>query len=226
MNERAFGRSWCYDDGEGSQVEDAVCIGAARTKDSRSKITVLIVQTRSIAAAVTMAPLLACKQCFMLDARFESNVTGVSSIFLIESKRSYSRRHRRRRHRCSPSSRRFPRVRWTAIIEVATSSSSRISRTSPRQDGMDGRDESWSSSCHVVVVLVLVLAVAVVVAVAAAARNRAPAVCVCWFVVDASNVCARARRWAKPSSDGQTWLMRHAFNCYLTSGNEPEKRVR
>lgn len=96
-----------------------------------------------------------------------------------------------------------------------------------RQDGMDGRDESWSSSCRVTVILILVLAVDVVVVVAAAAaRNRAPVVCVCWFVVDASNVCARARRWTELTNDGQTWLMRDAFSCYLTSGNESEKQVR
>ena len=180
-------------------------------------------ETRSIEAAVTMAPLLACKQCFMPDARFESNVTSgssssSSSVRLVESKRN--RNGRRRCHR------RLPRVRWTAIIEVATSLS-RISRTLPetRRGIMDGRDESWSSSCRVVVFLVLVLAVVVVVVVADAARNRAPAVSVCWFVVDvcACKTLSRAWSWATVERD---FMRDDAFNSYLTSGNQPEKPVR
>ena len=46
MNEEPFGCSWCCGDEEGSRVEDAVRVGAARTKDSRFEITVLIVETR------------------------------------------------------------------------------------------------------------------------------------------------------------------------------------
>lgn len=73
-----------------------------------------------------MAPLLACKQCFMLDARFESNVTSAS--ILTESKHSYSGCHRHRYRYFSRSSR-FPRIRWTTI-EIAIEKLPKISRTS------------------------------------------------------------------------------------------------
>lgn len=70
------------DDTDAGQSEDAARVRAAKnTIHSESQCHGNDDRERGSEAAVTMAPLLACKQCFTLDARLESSsVPGAATV--------------------------------------------------------------------------------------------------------------------------------------------------